>query len=61
MIKKTSLYFKSVQSEISKVTWLSKNEMLGSTLIVGVFSVIVALYLFVADFSFTRLMSLLIG
>ena len=61
MIKKVGLYFRSIQNEVSKVTWLSKNEMLGSTIIVGIFSVIIALYLFVADFSFTKIMSFLIG
>jgi len=50
MINKISEYFNGVQVEMKKVTWLSKEEMLGSTIIVGVFSVLIATFLFFADF-----------
>ena len=35
---------------MSKVSWLSKNEILGSTFVVALFSIVVALFLFVVDF-----------
>ena len=54
-------YFSSVKKEIKKVSWLSKNEILGSTLVVGLFSVIVALFLFVVDFSVTEFITRLLG
>jgi preprotein translocase SecE subunit len=46
MIQKISQYFNGVQVEMKKVTWLSKEEMLGSTVIVGIFSVMIAIFLF---------------
>ena len=61
MIKKISQYFNGVQIEMKKVTWLSKQEMMGSTLIVGVFSVLVAIFLFIVDFGVSQFISRLIG
>ena len=61
MIHKISQYFNGVQVEMKKVTWLSKEEMLGSTLIVGVFSVMIALFLFFVDFGLSEFVSRIIG
>ena len=54
-------YFLGVKKEMKKVSWLSKNEILGSTFVVGLFSVIVALFLFVIDFGLTEIMSRIMG
>ena len=61
MINKISQYFNGVQVEMKKVTWLSKQEMLGSTVIVGVFSVLIAVFLFVIDFGLSEFVSRLLG
>ena len=61
MIGKISEYFNGVKIEVKKVTWLSKQEMLGSTVIVGVFSVVIALFLFVVDFGLAEFVSRLLG
>ena len=61
MIQKISQYFNGVQVEMKKVTWLSKEEMLGSTLIVGVFSILIAVFLFFVDFGLSEFISRLIG
>ena len=61
MIQKISQYFNGVQLEMKKVTWLSKEEMLGSTLIVGVFSILIALFLFFVDFGLSEFISRIIG
>ena len=61
MINKISQYFNGVQVEMKKVTWLSKQEMLGSTVIVGVFSVFIAVFLFVVDFGLSEFVSRLLG
>ena len=61
MIQKISQYFNGVQIEMKKVTWLSKQEMMGSTLIVGVFSVLIATFLFIVDFGVSQFISRLIG
>ena len=54
-------YLNDVKIELRKVTWLSKNEMLGSTMVVWVFAFIVCLFLFVADFSVTGFVSRLLS
>ena len=61
MIQNISQYFNGVQVEMKKVTWLSKEEMLGSTVIVGVFSVMIALFLFFVDFGLSEFVSRIIG
>ena len=61
MIQKISQYFNGVQAEMKKVTWLSKEEMLGSTVIEGVFSVMIALFLFFVDFGLSEFVSRIIG
>ena len=61
MIQKISQYFNGVQVEMKKVTWLSKEEMLGSTLIVGVFSILIAVFLFFVDFGLSEFISRIIG
>mgnify|MGYP000120130211 CR=1 FL=1 len=61
MINKISQYFNGVQIEMKKVTWLSKQEMLGSTFIVGIFSVLIAIFLFFVDFGLSEFVSRLLG
>ena len=61
MIQKISQYFNGVQVELKKVTWLSKEEMLGSTVIVGIFSVMIAIFLFFVDFGLSEFVSRIIG
>ena len=61
MIQKISQYFNGVQVEMKKVTWLSKEEMLGSTIIVGVFSILIAIFLFFVDFGLSQFISRIIG
>ena len=61
MFEKIGQYFGSVQAELKKVSWLSKDELLGSTVIVGVFSLIVSIFLFVIDFGLTEFVSRLLG
>ena len=61
MFKSIKDYFAGVKKEIKKVSWLSKNEILGSTFVVGLFSIIVALFLFIVDFGLTEIMSRIMG
>ena len=61
MFEKIGQYFSSVQTELKKVSWLSKDELLGSTVIVGVFSLIVSIFLFIIDFGLTEFVSRLLG
>jgi len=61
MIQKISQYFNGVQIEMKKVTWLSKQEMMGSTIIVAVFSVLISIFLFIVDFGVSQFISRIIG
>ena len=61
MIRRVTNYINGVKLELKKVTWLSKKELLGSTVIVGVFTILIAVFLFVADFSIGELITRLYG
>lgn len=61
MFNSISDYFSGVKREMGKVSWLSKNEILGSTFVVGLFSIIVALFLFIVDFGLTEIMTMIMG
>ncbi len=61
MISKITDYVNGVQLEMKKVTWLSKEEMLGSTMIVGIFAVFIAVFLFFVDFGLSEFVSKLLG
>ena len=61
MIRKITDYVHGVQLEMKKVTWLSKEEMLGSTMIVGIFAVFIAVFLFFVDFGLSEFVSKLLG
>jgi preprotein translocase subunit SecE len=61
MIRKITDYMNGVQLEMKKVTWLSKQEMLGSTIIVGIFAVFIALFLFFVDFGLSEFVSRILG
>ena len=54
-------YYDDVKIELRKVTWLSKNEMLGSTMVVWILAIIVSIFLFFVDFAMSEFVSRLIG
>ena len=61
MIRKITDYVNGVQLEMKKVTWLSRQEMLGSTMIVGVFAVLISIFLFFVDFGLSEFISRVLG
>tara|TARA_B100000029_G_scaffold396852_1_gene394979 strand:- start:378 stop:563 length:186 start_codon:yes stop_codon:yes gene_type:complete len=48
-MKKVFSYFSSVKTEMKKVSWSSKQELIGSTLIVFAFAVLVGIFLWLLD------------
>ncbi len=54
-------YLSEVRSELSKVVWPKRQEVIKLTLMVIIISVIVGLYVGGLDFIFTRLLSTLLG
>ena len=61
MVKKFTDYIYGIKIEMKKVTWLSKQEILGSTFIVAIFAVFIAVFLFFVDFGLSEIVSLLLG
>ena len=54
-MNKIKSYFNQVAIEMRKVSWLSKEELMGSTMVVGLFAVILSLFLFVIDYAISDL------
>ena len=52
-------YFKSINVELKKVSWLSRDQLINSTIIVGVFAIIISLFLFVLDFGLTQVVKVI--
>ena len=49
MITAIRNYFRSIVVEMNKVSWMNRSQIVNSTIIVGVFALIVSLFLFVLD------------
>ena len=49
MITSIRRYFKSISTEMNKVSWMTRRQILNSTFIVGVFALIITLFLFLFD------------
>ena len=60
-MKMIKTYFNDVKIELKKVAWLSKNETIGSSTVVWIFAIVVAVFLFVVDFGISELISRLLG
>ena len=61
MIQNINKYVNSVVLELKKVSWLSKDELVGSTMVVGIFAVIIGIFLFIIDFGLSEIVSRLLG
>lgn len=59
--KKAGDFFKGLKSEIKKITWPTRKELVKHTLVVIVACVFVALLLWVLDTAFHGLFSLILG
>jgi preprotein translocase subunit SecE len=61
MFKKISKFLSDVQVELSKVSWPKREELLNSTMIVAVVSILFTLYIFFADYILTWVMRFLMN
>ena len=52
-------YFKSIKVEMNKDSWMTRSQVVNSTIIVGVFSFIVAIFLFVLDLGLSEIINVL--
>ncbi len=61
MIDKVKHYWRETQSEMGKVTWPSKDELIGSTIVTIIVSLILGFFTFGVDMGLSQVMRLLLG
>tara|TARA_S200000501_G_scaffold94170_1_gene87484 strand:+ start:203 stop:394 length:192 start_codon:yes stop_codon:yes gene_type:complete len=59
MVKGMLNYLKSIKIEMSKVSWLTRDQATNSTFVVGVFAFIVAIFLFILDIGLSEFVNIL--
>ena len=52
-------YFKSINIEMKKVSWLTKKQLLNSTVIVLIFALIISIFLFILDFGLSEIVKVI--
>ena len=60
-MQKIKTYLKNVQSEMSKVSWPSREEVTSATTLVVVFSIVISLVVKVFDFLLGRVLGYLLN
>ncbi|MBN2407986.1 MAG: preprotein translocase subunit SecE [Elusimicrobia bacterium] len=60
MIGKINKFLREVLFEVKKVTWPGRKELVGSTIVVVILVIFVALYIGFIDFVLSRLLSVII-
>ena len=60
-MNKIAEYFQSVKKEMSKVSWPTQQELIDSTVIVVIFSIIVSLFIFGVDRVYSTVLELIFG
>ena len=58
MIKKTQRFLEDVKREMAKVSWPMRNELLNSTYIVILVSIIFTIFIFLADILISNIVQL---
>jgi preprotein translocase subunit SecE len=59
-VQKAIHFFKEAYAELRKVTWLSRKEAVGSTVVIIILVVIVAIFVGIVDFVLTQLLGILL-
>ena len=44
---------------MKKVSWMTKDQMINSTFVVGFFAILISVFLFILDFGLTRFVKIL--
>jgi preprotein translocase subunit SecE len=60
LFKRVKNYLADVWAEMKKVSWVRRKELLTTTLVVIVFSTIMAVFIGVFDFIFSQLLNLVL-
>jgi preprotein translocase subunit SecE len=61
MFEKIKKFLKEVKFELTKVTWTSKQELIYSTYIVIVVSIVLAIFIGIVDMVLSNLATILLG
>ena len=61
MLEKIKQFFKEVRSELTKVTWTTREELIYSTLIVILVSIVLSIFIGIVDVGLSNLAALLLG
>lgn len=61
MFEKATRFLKEVRFELSKVTWPTKQELIGSTIVVIVLSLILSIFIGIVDYGLATLAKTLLG
>jgi len=61
MLEKLKQFLKEVRSELTKVTWTTREELIYSTLIVILVSVVVSVFIGIVDVALSNLVAMLLG
>lgn len=60
-MNKAIQFVKDSISELKKSTWLSRTEVIQSTILVGIVVVLVSAYVGIIDFGLTRILGVVVG
>jgi len=61
MVEKIKRYWKETLAELSKVTWPSKDELVGSTIVTIIVSLALGFFIFAVDMGLSQAMRLILG
>jgi preprotein translocase subunit SecE len=61
MLEKIKQFLKEVRYELTKVTWTTREELIYSTIIVIIVSIVLAVFIGVVDVALSNLASILLG
>jgi preprotein translocase subunit SecE len=61
MYNKAIQFFKEVRQELAKVAWPNKQELVGSTVVVVILSIILSAFVGVVDFGLSQLSKLFLN
>ena len=61
MFKKTIQFFIDTKAEFAKVSWPSREELIQSTMVVIVVSLVVTVFIALVDQGLTRLITVILG
>ncbi len=60
MFKKITKFFQEVKAEMQKVTWSTREELVGSTMVVLTTMLILSTFIGVSDFIFSHALAILL-